>query len=309
MTRFGFGKRKAGRGRFLPRESDDGRRRRRERHDDDNESNIMSTTNRLNVVPTVTVLAVVKNRLIGAQRGYKLLKKKADALSLRYRQILKKIVSAKLSMGENMKTASFAWTEAKYVAGEGIKHTVLDSVDGKAEIRVKAYADNVAGVKIPKFNALGGGGEAGNASSSTENKSELTGLGRGGKQVQKCKRAYKEALQTLVELASLQTAFLTLDQAIKTTNRRVNALENVVTPRLENTVSYIKGELDELEREEFFRLKKVQAKKKKDAKEIEEKEDRMSKGDGVVRGEGGSGAGEVGNLIDFATEKDEDLLF
>ena len=275
----------------------------------------MSTTNRLNVVPTVTVLAVVKNRLIGAQRGYKLLKKKADALSLRYRQILKKIVQTKLSMGENMKSASFAWTEAKYVGGDGIKHTVLDSVDGKAEIRVRAYADNVAGVKIPKFNACGSGsligasgegsGETG-TTTATESKSELTGLGRGGKQIQKCKKAYKEALQTLVELASLQTAFLTLDQAIKTTNRRVNALENVVTPRLENTVSYIKGELDELEREEFFRLKKVQAKKKKDAKE---KEDSLSKGEGVVRGEGGSGAGPVGNLIDFASEKDEDLLF
>ena len=279
---------------------------------------IMTTTNRLNVVPTVTVLAVVKNRLIGAQRGYKLLKKKSDALSLRYRQILKKIVHTKLSMGENMKSASFAWTEAKYVGGDGIKHTVLDSVDGKAEIRVRAYADNVAGVKIPKFNACGSGsvvgasgggsGETG-TTTTTESKSELTGLGRGGKQIQKCKKAYKEALQTLVELASLQTAFLTLDQAIKTTNRRVNALENVVTPRLENTVSYIKGELDELEREEFFRLKKVQAKKKKDAKEREEKEDLLSKGEGVVRGEGGSGAGPVGNLIDFTNEKDEDLLF
>ena len=268
---------------------------------------IMSTTNRLNVV---------KNRLIGAQRGYKLLKKKADALSLRYRQILKKIVQTKLSMGENMKSASFAWTEAKYVGGDGIKHTVLDSVDGKAEIRVRAYADNVAGVKIPKFNACGSGsllgasgGGSGETGTTTESKSELTGLGRGGKQIQKCKKAYKEALQTLVELASLQTAFLTLDQAIKTTNRRVNALENVVTPRLENTVSYIKGELDELEREEFFRLKKVQAKKKKDAKEREEKEDLLSKGEGVVRGEGGSGAGPVGNLIDFTNEKDEDLLF
>jgi V-type H+-transporting ATPase subunit D len=277
--------------------------------DDDDETKtyiIMSTTNRLNVVPTVTVLAVVKNRLIGAQRGYKLLKKKADALSLRYRHILKKIVNAKLSMGENMKSASFAWTEAKYVAGEGIKHTVLDSVEGKAEVRVKAYADNVAGVKIPKFNACGSG-SGGEGGTSTESKSELTGLGRGGKQVQKCKKAYKEALQTLVELASLQTAFLTLDQAIKTTNRRVNALENVVTPRLENTVSYIKGELDELEREEFFRLKKVQAKKKKDAKERDEQEDLVR--EGVVRGEGGSGAGEIGNLIDFANEKDEDLLF
>ena len=74
----------------------------------------------------------------------------------------------------------------------------------------------------------------------------------------------------LVELAGLQTAFITLDIAIKTTSRRVNALENVVTPRLENTVQYIKGELDELEREEFFRLKKVQAKKKKDMEAGEE---------------------------------------
>jgi hypothetical protein len=45
--------------------------------------------------------------------------------------------------------------------------------------------------------------------------------------------------------------------AIQVTNRRVNALENVVKPCIENTISYIKGELDELEREEFFRLKKV----------------------------------------------------
>lgn len=44
----------------------------------------------------------------------------------------------------------------------------------------------------------------------------------------------------LIELASLQTAFLTLDNAIKTTNRRVNALENVVCPKLDNTVAYIK---------------------------------------------------------------------
>ena len=43
-------------------------------------------------------------------------------------------------------------------------------------------------------------------------------------------------------------------------------------------MSYIKGELDELEREEFFRLKKVQAKKKKDAKERDEQEDLAREG-------------------------------
>ena len=57
---------------------------------------------------------------------------------------------------------------------------------------------------------------------------------------------------------------MTLDEAIKTTNRRVNALENVVKTRLENTINYIKGELDDLEREDFFRLKKIQGYKKRE---------------------------------------------
>ena len=148
----------------------------------------------------------------------------------------------------------------------------------------------------------------------------MTGLGGGGKQLQNCKRAYLGAVQLLVELASLQTAFITLDVAIKTTNRRVNALENVVTPRLENTVQYIKGELDELEREEFFRLKKVQAKKKKDieanesaARKASAARDAAAEFDGedaafggATRGDGVA-VGDPGNLLE--PERDEDLLF
>lgn len=48
-----------------------------------------------------------------------------------------------------------------------------------------------------------------------------------------------------------------LDEAIRLTNRRVNALDTVVLPRVRTTIKYIESELDELEREEIFRIKKV----------------------------------------------------
>jgi len=181
----------------------------------------------------------------------------ADALTMRYRQILKRILACKSKMGDAMKDSAFSLVAAKYVAGEGIKHSIFDAVD-TASVRVRAATDNVAGVKLPRFEAFT------DSSTSLDSKMDMTGLGKGGAQIQACRKKYLEAIEVLIELASCQTAFLTLDAAIKATNRRVNALENVVTPKLENTITYIKGELDELEREEFFRLKKVQAKKKRD---------------------------------------------
>lgn len=49
-----------------------------------------------------------------------------------------------------------------------------------------------------------------------------------------------------------------LDRVIKATNRRVNALHYIIIPRLERTLAYIVTELDEYEREEFYRIKKIQ---------------------------------------------------
>ena len=54
-----------------------------------------------------------------------------------------------------------------------------------------------------------------------------------------------------------------MDEVIKVTNRRVNALEFVVVPRILFTISYIEGELDEESREDFTRLKKVTDNKRK----------------------------------------------
>ncbi|CDQ82785.1 unnamed protein product [Oncorhynchus mykiss] len=148
---------------------------------------------------------------------------------------------------------------------------------------------SLTGVTLPVFELYQEGGDS----------YELTGLARGGEQLSRLKRNYAKAVELLVELASLQTSFVTLDQAIKITNRRVNAIEHVIIPRIERTLSYIITELDEREREEFYRLKKIQEKKKQ-MRERTEKEIaiRLAKLGPIA---------EPSNML--TEETDEDLLF
>lgn len=206
---------------------------------------------------------MMKGRLAGAHKGHGLLKKKADALQLRFRLILSKIIETKTLMGEVMKEASFSLAEAKFTTGD-FNQVVLQNVT-KAQIKVRSRKDNVAGVQLPVFESFIEGSDT----------YELTGLARGGQQLQKLKKNYQSAVKLLVELASLQTSFVTLDEAIKVTNRRVNAIEHVIIPKIERTLAYIISELDELEREEFYRLKKIQDKKRIARKKAEKIKDAL----------------------------------
>ncbi|KAB1278188.1 V-type proton ATPase subunit D [Camelus dromedarius] len=253
----------------------------------------MSGKDRIEIFPSRMAQTIMKARLKGAQTGRNLLKKKSDALTLRFRQILKKIIETKMLMGEVMREAAFSLAEAKFTAGD-FSTTVIQNVN-KAQVKIRAKKDNVAGVTLPVFEHYHEGTDS----------YELTGLARGGEQLAKLKRNYAKAVELLVELASLQasgrareTSFVTLDEAIKITNRRVNAIEHVIIPRIERTLAYIITELDEREREEFYRLKKIQE-KKKILKEKSEKDLEQRRAAGEVM--------EPANLL--AEEKDEDLLF
>ncbi|EDW43995.1 GM18874 [Drosophila sechellia] len=232
---------------------------------------------------------LMKSRLAGATKGHGLLKKKADALQMRFRLILGKIIETKTLMGQVMKEAAFSLAEVKFTTGD-INQIVLQNVT-KAQIKIRTKKDNVAGVTLPIFEPYTDGVDT----------YELAGLARGGQQLAKLKKNYQSAVRLLVQLASLQTSFVTLDDVIKVTNRRVNAIEHVIIPRINRTIEYIISELDELEREEFYRLKKIQD-KKREARKASDKLRAEQRLLGQV-----AEAQEVQNILD--EDGDEDLLF
>ena len=103
-----------------------------------------------------------------------------------------------------MKEASFSLAEAKFTVSSDFNAIVLQNVT-KAQIKVKCKKDNVAGVTLPVFECYQDGTDV----------YEFAGLARGGQQLTKLKKNYARAIQLLVDLASLQTSFITLDDVIK----------------------------------------------------------------------------------------------
>jgi V-type H+-transporting ATPase subunit D len=94
---------------------------------------------RLAVFPTRQNLQVMKVKLTGAKKGHSLLKKKADALSMRLRALLKNIIEAKDNVGLAFREGNFALAEVKYAAGD-IKPMVIESV-GTAQVRAPLCVD------------------------------------------------------------------------------------------------------------------------------------------------------------------------
>ncbi|EAA33469.3 vacuolar ATP synthase subunit D [Neurospora tetrasperma FGSC 2508] len=255
------------------------------------------------VFPTRQSLGIMKAKLKGAETGHSLLKRKSEALTKRFREITRRIDEAKRKMGRVMQIASLSLAEVTYAVGGNIGYQIQESAKS-ARFRIRAKQENVSGVLLPAFEAYQAEGNDDFA---------MTGLGKGGQQVQRCRETYARAVEALVELASLQTAFVILDEVIKVVNRRVNAIEHVIIPRTENTIKYINSELDELDREEFYRLKKVAAKKQRDNAETDAQmkakkaeQQRLALADSE-NAEGEQTENTPADIL--AAEEDEDVIF
>lgn len=258
------------------------------------------------VFPTRQSLGLMKAKLKGAETGHSLLKRKSEALTKRFREITRRIDEAKRKMGRVMQIASLSLAEVTYAVGGNIGFQIQESARS-ARFRLRTKQENVSGVLLPAFESYQTEGN---------NDFAMTGLGKGGQQVQRCRETYARAVDALVELASLQTAFVILDEVIKVVNRRVNAIEHVIIPRTENTIKYINSELDELDREEFYRLKKVANKKQRDnaAQDAELKAKRAAKAAAAAAATADQEnqepeAEEEAPPDLLAAEEDEDVIF
>jgi V-type H+-transporting ATPase subunit D len=111
-------------------------------------------------------------------------------------EITRRIDEAKRKMGRVMQIAAFSLAEVTYAVGGDIGYQIQEAAKN-ARFRLNTRQENVSGVFLPQFESTIAEGN---------NDFGLTGLGKGGQQVQRCRETYARAVETLVELASLQVS-------------------------------------------------------------------------------------------------------
>ncbi|CAH2265158.1 V-type proton ATPase subunit D-like [Pararge aegeria] len=211
----------------------------------------MNFENRYPVTASLFMLREIKNRQEKVNRGYQLLKRKAEALRIRGRQAASELATTQAILGHTLREAYISLAAVKFTNGES-NALVLENV-GEAQIRVQRIPENISGVTTVSLQVV--------EDATVNDALRFAGLGAGGHRTTETKKAFRDTVKILIKFASLRNSCLLLDEAIKSTLRKVNGIEKVILPKLRNTEKYILTEMDEREREDFHRLKMVKAKK------------------------------------------------
>lgn len=203
---------------------------------------------RLNVNPTRMELKKLKARLSTAVRGHKLLKDKSDEMVRRFTVILREAKSLREEVEKELSEVLRTFSIARSVTPSFEAETAfaMPSVAVTAECKT----ESVMGVDVPKVTLS----SEKRADGLPYAYSEITG--EADYSVQKA----SDLLPKMVALAQTEKTVRMLAEEIERNKRRVNALEYVMIPQLEETIKYIKDKLDENERAAVVRLMKVKSK-------------------------------------------------
>jgi len=200
------------------------------------------------IKPTRSELIDTKRKIKLSQNGYKILKMKRDGLIMEFFKILEQARDTRGALIENYQRAQEMMAIANTIEGSiGVKAAAF-SVRENPDITLKSK--NIMGVVVPDI-------------SSTQVRKGIADRGYGvigtTPVIDDTAKAFEELVEAIIKSAEIETTMKRLLDEIESTKRRVNALEFKVIPRLFEARDFIKMRLDEMEREELFRLKKIKA--------------------------------------------------
>ncbi|NMA66632.1 MAG: V-type ATP synthase subunit D [Clostridiaceae bacterium] len=202
---------------------------------------------RLNVNPTRMVLTNLKKRLNTARRGHKLLKDKRDELMKKFLEIVKENRKEREIVEKMLMDVHSRFVMARALMSD--THLEEALIYPKQKVTLKASSKNVMSVEVPvfEFETEGQG----------EGDSFPYGFANTSGELDEAIVALSKVTPHLLRLAELEKTAQLMADEIEKTRRRVNALEYVMIPNMEETIKYIVMKLDENERGNLTRLMKV----------------------------------------------------
>ena len=198
---------------------------------------------KLTVNPNRMELLKLRRRLAIARRGHKLLKEKFDELMKPFLAMVAETRDLRESVESRLKEAYGLFTMARSETSTSEIEEALSYP--KSDTRMEVSKAVLVSVSVPVFDLSSYGDFDGYGLALTPTLMD-DAIGR-----------YRDLLPEMVRLAQSENTLKALASEIEKTRRRVNALEYVLIPQLEDTIRYITMKLDEFERANLTRLMKI----------------------------------------------------
>ncbi len=198
---------------------------------------------KLDIPPTRMQLIRLKRRAVVARRGHKLLKDKQDELMRRILEFIYRIRDLRLKIEEELRQAFgffyFASSKQSPRATDEALLAVTKTID------IEYTTERILNLKIPKFKKQISGKPIGYGFLTTSGDLDLALL------------KIDQLISRLIELAEMEKTLELLASEIEKTRRRVNALEYILIPAIDETIKFINLKLSEIERGDLTRLMRV----------------------------------------------------